>query len=57
VFTYLAEELRTDDVAARGSGAHANWSAQGLIPELCAKAGPIRWLAAERVIRLASELA
>jgi hypothetical protein len=47
VFTYLAQELRTGDVAVQGSGAYANWSAQllpwadchELVPELCAEVG------------------
>ncbi|MCA1699244.1 MAG: Tn3 family transposase, partial [Actinobacteria bacterium] len=47
VFTYLAAELRTGDVAVRGSQAYANWSAQllpwsdceGLLDEFCAEAG------------------
>ena len=47
VLTYLAEELRTGDVAVRGSEAYANWYAQlvpwedcqDLVPELCAEAG------------------
>jgi hypothetical protein len=47
VFTYLAAELRTGDVAVRGSQAYANWAAQllpwpdceGLLEEFCAEAG------------------
>jgi len=47
VFTYLAEALRTGDVAVAGSQAFANWSAQllswedceGLLGEFCAEAG------------------
>jgi hypothetical protein len=47
VFTYLAAELRTGDVAVRGSEAYANWAAQllpwadcqGLLGEFCAEAG------------------
>jgi hypothetical protein len=46
-FTYLAEELRTGDIAVRGSQAYANWSAQllgweecnGLLSEFCAETG------------------
>lgn len=45
VFTYLAEELRTGDVAVRGSQAYANWAAQlipwedceALVGEFCAE--------------------
>ena len=47
VFTYLAAELRTGDIAVRGSQAYANWSAQllawedceGLLDEFCAETG------------------
>ncbi len=47
VFTYLAEELRTGDVAVSGSEAYANWAAQllawedceGLLGECCAEVG------------------
>lgn len=47
VFTYLAEALRTGDVAVDGSQAFANWSAQllpwegcrPLLDEFCAEAG------------------
>jgi hypothetical protein len=47
VFTYLAEALRTGDVAVRGSQAYANWAAQllpwedceVLLDEFCAEAG------------------
>ncbi|MGI8429765.1 MAG: Tn3 family transposase, partial [Solirubrobacteraceae bacterium] len=47
VFTYLASELRTGDIAVRGSQAYANWSAQllpweeceELLGEFCAEAG------------------
>ena len=47
VFTYLASELRTGDVAVRGSQAYANWAAQllpwpdcqELLGEFCAEAG------------------
>jgi hypothetical protein len=47
VFTYLAAELRSGDVAVRGSQAYANWSAQllpwpeceGLLGEFCAEVG------------------
>ena len=47
VFTYLAAELRTGDVAVRGSQAYTNWAAQllpwpdceGLLGEFCAEAG------------------
>ena len=47
VFTYLAQELRTGDVAVRGSEAYANWAAkllgweecQPLLDEFCAEAG------------------
>ncbi|MCA1680204.1 MAG: DUF4158 domain-containing protein [Actinobacteria bacterium] len=47
VFTYLAEELRTGDIAVCGSQAYANWSAQllpwteckPLLDEFCAEAG------------------
>lgn len=35
VFTYLAAELRTGDVAVRGSAAYANWAAQLLAWESC----------------------
>jgi hypothetical protein len=46
-FTYLAAELRSGDVAVRGSQAYANWSAQllpwpeceALLDEFCAEAG------------------
>jgi TnpA family transposase len=47
VFTYLAEELRTGDIAVAGSQAYANWAGQllaweeceGLLGEFCAEAG------------------
>jgi hypothetical protein len=47
VFTYLAEELRTGDIAVAGSQAYANWASQllawseceGLLEEFCAEAG------------------
>jgi TnpA family transposase len=47
VFTYLAQELRTGDVAVRGSEAYANWAAkllsweqcEPLLDEFCAEAG------------------
>jgi TnpA family transposase len=47
VFTYLAEALRTGDVAVKGSEAYANWSAklmsweecEPLLSEFCAEAG------------------
>jgi TnpA family transposase len=47
VFTHLAAELRTGDIAVRGSQAYANWAAQllpwpdceGLLDEFCAEAG------------------
>ena len=47
VFTYLASELRTGDIAVRGSQAYANWAAQllawedceELLGEFCAEAG------------------
>jgi TnpA family transposase len=47
VFTYLAEELRTGDIAVAGSQAYANWAGQllawedceGLLEEFCAEAG------------------
>jgi len=47
VFTYLAAELRTGDVAVQGSAAYANWAGQllawesceGLLGEFCAEAG------------------
>jgi TnpA family transposase len=47
VFSYLAEELRTGDVAVMGSQAYANWAGQllaweecqGLLGEFCAEAG------------------
>jgi hypothetical protein len=47
VFTYLAEELRTGDVAVKGSEVHANWAAKllsweecdPLLGEFCAEAG------------------
>ena len=47
VFTYLAQELRTGDVAVRGSEAYANWAAkllgweecQPLLGAFCAEAG------------------
>ena len=35
VFTYLAEQLRTGDVAIKGSEAYANWSAKLLSWEEC----------------------
>lgn len=35
VFTYLAEELRTGDIAVKGSQAYANWSGQLLSWEEC----------------------
>ena len=35
VFTYLAQELRTGDVAVRGSEAYANWAAKLLSWEEC----------------------
>ena len=47
MFTYLAAELRTGDIAVRGSQAYANWAAQllpweqceGLLEEFCAETG------------------
>jgi Domain of unknown function (DUF4158) len=47
VFTYLASELRTGDIAVRGSQAYANWAAQllpwsdceELLDEFCAETG------------------
>jgi len=47
VFTYLAAELRSGDIAVRGSEAYANWSARllpredcaQLLGEFCAQAG------------------
>jgi hypothetical protein len=47
VFTYLASELRTGDIAVRGSQAYANWAAQllpweqceGLLDAFCAETG------------------
>jgi hypothetical protein len=47
VFTYLAQELRTGDVAVRGSEAYANWAAkllgweecEPMLDEFCAEAG------------------
>jgi TnpA family transposase len=47
VFTYLAEQLRTGDVAVKGSEAYANWTAmllswgecEPLLGEFCAEAG------------------
>jgi TnpA family transposase len=47
VFTYLASELRTGDIAVRGSQAHANWAEQllpweqceALLDEFCAETG------------------
>ena len=47
VFTYLAAELRSGDIAVRGSEAYANWSArllpredcEQLLGEFCAQAG------------------
>jgi hypothetical protein len=47
VFTYLAEQLRTGDVAVKGSEAYANWAAklmvweecEPLLEEFCAEAG------------------
>jgi TnpA family transposase len=47
VFTYLAEALRTGDVAVKGSEAYANWAAkllsweecEPLLEEFCAEAG------------------
>lgn len=46
-FTYLAAELRSGDIAVRGSEAYANWSSrllpweecEGLLGEFCAQAG------------------
>ena len=47
MFTYLAAELRSGDIAVRGSEAYANWSArllpredcEELLGEFCAQAG------------------
>jgi TnpA family transposase len=47
VFTYLADQLRTGDVAVKGSEAYANWAAklmswkecEPLLGEFCAEAG------------------
>lgn len=47
VFTYLASELRTGDIAVRGSKAYANWAGQllpwtqceRLLEEFCSEAG------------------
>ncbi len=47
MFTYLAQELRTRDVAVRGSEAYAHWAAkllsweqcEPLLDEFCAEAG------------------
>ncbi len=47
VFTYLASELRTGDIAVRGSQAYANWAEQllpwsdceALLDEFCAETG------------------
>jgi hypothetical protein len=47
VFTYVAEQLRTGDVAVKGSEAYANWAAkllswkecEPLLDEFCAEAG------------------
>jgi hypothetical protein len=47
VFTYLASELRTGDIAVRGSQAYANWAEQllpwpdceELLDEFCAETG------------------
>lgn len=40
VFTYLAEELRTGDVAVDGAQPYANWADQLLSPEKCAELLP-----------------
>jgi Tn3 transposase DDE domain/Domain of unknown function (DUF4158) len=37
VFTYLAEQLRTGDIAVDGAGAYANWAAQLISPARCAQ--------------------
>ncbi|MGH2719714.1 MAG: Tn3 family transposase [Actinomycetota bacterium] len=47
VFSYLAEELRTGDIAVKGSQAYANWAAQllpwaeceGLLGDFCEEVG------------------
>ena len=47
MFTYLASELRTGDIAVRGSQAYANWAEQllpwsdceELLDEFCAETG------------------
>ncbi|MGH3276614.1 MAG: Tn3 family transposase, partial [Streptosporangiaceae bacterium] len=40
VLTYLAEELRTGDIAVAGAQAYANWADQLLSPEECAQLLP-----------------
>ncbi len=40
VFTYLAEQLRTGDIAVDGAGAYANWAAQLISPARCAELLP-----------------
>jgi hypothetical protein len=64
VFTYLAEQLRTGDVAVNGSEAYANWAAklmsweecEPLLGEFCAEAG-LPATAAEFVDSVRSRLA
>lgn len=40
VLTYLAQELRTGDIAVEGAGAYANWAEQLLSPAECARSLP-----------------
>jgi hypothetical protein len=40
VLTYLAEELRTGDIAVAGAQAYANWADQLLSPAQCAELLP-----------------
>jgi TnpA family transposase len=64
VFTYLAEQLRTGDVAVNGSEAYANWAAklmsweecEPLLGEFCAEAG-LPATAAEFIDSVRSRLA
>ena len=40
VFTYLAEQLRTGDIAVDGADSYANWAAQLISPDRCAELLP-----------------
>jgi TnpA family transposase len=40
VFTYLAEQLRTGDIAVDGADSYANWAAQLISPARCAELLP-----------------